>query len=83
MPASEYSAMFLVHCMETFFETATGTASEAIEDQIASLTSKAGAIESSAGAAASSATDDNAGAMPTAAVAMGALMGGAALFVNM
>ncbi|KAL5613584.1 hypothetical protein FOVSG1_002647 [Fusarium oxysporum f. sp. vasinfectum] len=63
--------------------TATGTASEAIESKIAEATSRAGAIESSAGAAASSATGDNAGAMPTAAVAMGALMGGAALFANM
>ncbi|KAF4490406.1 vegetative incompatibility het-e-1 [Fusarium agapanthi] len=63
--------------------TATGTASEALESKINALESSAGAIESSAGAAASSATGDNAGAMPTAAVAMGALMGGAALFANM
>ncbi|EGU86959.1 hypothetical protein FOPG_18677 [Fusarium oxysporum f. sp. conglutinans race 2 54008] len=56
---------------------AAGTASQAIQSKIDQATSELGAIASSATAT------DNIGAMPTAAVAMGALMGGAAVFANM
>ncbi|KAF4467600.1 hypothetical protein FALBO_5523 [Fusarium albosuccineum] len=59
---------------------ATGAVSESIAAEIAKATSELGAVNSEI----SEATEtSNPGAMPTAAVAMGALMGGAAIFVNM
>ena len=55
---------------------ATGEAAASISSEIAAATSEIGAL-------ASSATEGNSGAMHTAAIAMGALFGGAAVIVNM
>ncbi|KAJ0126252.1 Uncharacterized protein HZ326_30644 [Fusarium oxysporum f. sp. albedinis] len=66
-------------------QTAKGAASSSLHSALESASSALASAKASATASATTSTSTStaAGAMPTAAVAIGALMGGAAVLVNM